>query len=375
MKRALNLLLALLLFPLLAGAETFTATLSGANEVGGGAPNGAGLAVVTVNGTQVSYTILVSGFDTPTAAHIHAGAAGANGNIVVDFAPAFTAGTASGTINSDTATVSAILANPAGFYVNVHSGQFPNGAVRGQLVAAASDAGTTVSWLPVVGKSRGANDTNFVTDLRIVNDSGATANVTLDYFTSSLSGQTAPSVTRTLTVAPGEEKVLDDVIGATIGVDGQLGGLKVTSDRNVVVSARVLNDLRASGRGTTGLAIPALEEGNTSGTLPFLSQASDAEFSANLGFRTNVGYFNPNATPVTATFTVRRASDGAILGTSARTIPGYSMVQQNVYDVIPAVQAADRAQANFYITWSANAPLFVYASVVDNKTGDSVYID
>ncbi|HEX2121059.1 MAG TPA: hypothetical protein VHL59_05385, partial [Thermoanaerobaculia bacterium] len=49
--------------------------------------------------------------------------------------------------------------------------------------------------------------------------------------------------------------------------------------------------------------------------------------------------------------------------------------QQNVYDVIPSVQTADRAQPNFYITWSATAPLFVYASVVDNKTGDSVYID
>lgn len=373
-RRILNLLLALV-FPLIAGAQTLTATLSGANEVGGGAPGGSGIAVVTFNGTQVSYTILVSGFDTPTVAHIHTGAAGTNGTILIDFAPTFVAGSATGTVNTSSANAAAVLANPAGFYVNVHSGQFPNGAVRGQLALTTTNAGNFVSWIPAVGKSRGANDTNFVTDLRIVNDSGAVANVTLDYFQSSLSGQTAPTATKSITVVAGEEKVLDDLLAGTFALDNQLGGLKVTSDRNVVVIARVFNDLRAQGLGTTGLAVPALTEVPTSGVLPFLSQASDADFAARLGFRTNVGYFNPSPTSVTVTFTARRASDGAVLGTSSREIPGFSHAQGNVYDIIPAVPASDRAQENFYVTWTSTGPVFVYGAIVDNKTGDSVYVD
>lgn len=34
---------------------------------------------------------------------------------------------------SSTELVRDILANPAGFYVNVHNAEFPNGTVRGQL--------------------------------------------------------------------------------------------------------------------------------------------------------------------------------------------------------------------------------------------------
>lgn len=374
MKRILMIVFAALLVSAAAYAQTFTATLSGANEVGGGAPAGAGLAVVTFNGTQVSYTILASGFDAPAVAHIHTGAAGTNGGILVDLAPSFVAGTASGTVNTTAAIVSSILANPAGFYVNVHSTQFPNGAVRGQLAGTTTNAGTRIAWLPAVGKTAGANNTNFVTDVRIVNDSGATANVTFDYFESSADGRTAPSITKVVSVAAGEEKVLDDFVGVTLGVTtNQLGGLKVTSDRNVLVTARIINDLRSTNQGTTGLAIPAIEEARTSGVLSFLSSASDADFAAGRGFRTNLGYFNPSATSVTATLTARRASDGAILGTNTRTIPGFSMLLGNVFDFVPSV--TDRNQNDFYVTWSATGPVFIFGSVVDNKTGDSLYVD
>lgn len=39
------------------------------------------------------------------------------------------------------------------------------------------------------------------------------------------------------------------------------------------------------------------------------------------------------------------------------------------------VAEADRIQPNLYVTWTSSAPLFVYGSVVDNKTGDSVLIE
>ena len=74
-------------------------------------------------------------------AHIHRGAAGvANGPIVVDFgSPGATSHTGCQAILPALATE--IMATPANFYVNVHNGTFPNGAMRGQLTKGPAPAG------------------------------------------------------------------------------------------------------------------------------------------------------------------------------------------------------------------------------------------
>ncbi|HKR62351.1 MAG TPA: CHRD domain-containing protein [Thermoanaerobaculia bacterium] len=372
MKRLATLLF-LLALSVAAHAQSFSALLTGANEVPAADPDGAGIAVVTITGTTIHYTVLAQNIGTPTGAHIHRGAAGTNGSIVVNFDVNTLANGSIGPV--DQALLNEIIANPSGFYVNVHTSEFPNGAIRGQLASAAAPEGARTIVLPVVGKVTGTNNTNFVTDMRVVNRGTTTANLTLDYFASSGNGQSAPNVTKTVTVAAGEEKVLDDLLGGTLQTSG-LGALRVTSDQNVLVSSRVINDLRSSNLGTTGFAMsgsPA-DAAPTSGTLSFLSQASGPDQSAGVGFRTNVGYFNPSASSVTATFVAHRASDGAVIGTNTVTIPGFSQLQQGVFGLLSNVPDANRAQSNFYITWSSSAPLFVYGSVVDNKTGDSVLI-
>ncbi len=37
--------------------------------------------------------------------------------------------------------------------------------------------------------------------------------------------------------------------------------------------------------------------------------------------------------------------------------------------------AGDQTQDDFYVTWTSTLPIYVYAAVVDNKTGDVVYVD
>lgn len=360
-----RLLLLLLLFPVAAFAQSFSATLSGANEVPSGDTDGIGFAVVTIEGTTLRYNVFTQNIGAPTLAHIHRGVAGANGSPVVDFNVGMLT---NGTATIATTLASEIAANPAAFYVNVHTAEFPGGAVRGQL-GGASGEGVRTAYLPVVGKVTGANNTNFVTDLRIVNHGSATANVTLDYFGAS-------AATASVTVAPGEQKVLDDVVGATLHATG-LGGLRITSDQNVTVTSRVINDLRSTSLGTTGFSVTAatLDDATTSGTISFLSQASLADIGAGAGFRTNIGWFNPSSSPATITFIARRTSDGAVLGSNNITVAANGMAQQGAFTLLSNVAEADRVQANFYVTWTSSAPLFVYGSVVDNKTGDSVLIE
>jgi hypothetical protein len=119
-----------------ARATFFAAKLSGANETAGGDQDGSGTAVVRIRDTEVCFLLSWSNIAAPMAAHIHMGAAGANGPVVVGFfAGALPANltAVTGCVTSTAATVDAIRANPAGFYANIHTAEFPAGAIRGQL--------------------------------------------------------------------------------------------------------------------------------------------------------------------------------------------------------------------------------------------------
>jgi hypothetical protein len=132
----------------------FTAQLRPANEVPpitNAESGGTGAVQITFEGADAgaqtaSFHIQLSGFPagtTLTGAHIHPGAPGVNGGVVVGTGIsattplALTEGITSfdtGNINVSAATAQAILNNPGGFYFNVHSTVNPGGVARGQLV-------------------------------------------------------------------------------------------------------------------------------------------------------------------------------------------------------------------------------------------------
>jgi CHRD domain len=118
-----------------AGGQVFSTELLGANEVPGpGDPDGSGTAVLTINRGigEICWTIEVEGIDPIFAAHIHPGAAGVAGGVLVPlmpndvFAP-------TGCVAVDRELAKTIAKNPSDYYVNVHTEPFPAGALRGQL--------------------------------------------------------------------------------------------------------------------------------------------------------------------------------------------------------------------------------------------------
>jgi len=66
------------------------------------------------------------------AAHIHRGAAGSNGPIVVPF-ESDANGITDECVTAELSLLNEIQQDPGGFYVNVHTETFPDGAIRGQL--------------------------------------------------------------------------------------------------------------------------------------------------------------------------------------------------------------------------------------------------
>jgi len=118
---------------------SFSTTLSGAGEVPGpGDEDGTGTAAITVDfaNSQVCYNVSVQNLTLPAAAmHIHSGASGEGGPVVVPFdkAPDESGSAVGCVLVSDMDLLNQIADSPAGFYVNVHTSDFPDGAVRGQV--------------------------------------------------------------------------------------------------------------------------------------------------------------------------------------------------------------------------------------------------
>ncbi len=109
-------------------------TLDGKAEVPPGDPNGSGefSAWVDPAKSRICYTLGTAGISTPTAAHIHRGAPNTAGPVVIplvtpvhDLSDTCTA--------VSPALASEIIANPGNFYVNVHTKDYPKGAIRAQL--------------------------------------------------------------------------------------------------------------------------------------------------------------------------------------------------------------------------------------------------
>lgn len=122
-----------------------TTKLSGSAEVPNpGDPKAGGTATLMISRPatgpgEVCFNISVTGIKLPAAAaHIHKGAAGVAGPVVVPFSAPDDKGMAMGcTEGVDAALIYDILTEPQNYYVNVHNTDFPNGAARGQLTSAA----------------------------------------------------------------------------------------------------------------------------------------------------------------------------------------------------------------------------------------------
>ena len=111
------------------------ASLDGTTEVPGpGNLSAFGTAILSVNLGQerVCFDVQLAELDDPTGVHIHEGAAGEAGDVVVSLTGA-SDGELAGCATAEPDVLNALLTNPSGFYVNVHTEEFPAGAIRGQL--------------------------------------------------------------------------------------------------------------------------------------------------------------------------------------------------------------------------------------------------
>ena len=215
--------------------------------------------------------------------------------------------------------------------------------------------------VPVVAKVLGAAGTSWRSDVRIFNGGPAAETVVLTYRTYT-GGQLAEEAISEQ-VPAGKVLAIDDVVGA-LGRDGESGTLTVEADdgsAELVVTSRTYN---ATLGGTYGQFVPAVANGSESATVLHLERSN--------AFRSNLGIAELSGSPAAVTWRLRDGS-GALLGTRTVELEPHELVQVN--DLFGAVGAGDRDNARVdIIVTSGPGAVAAYGSVVDNRTGDAIFV-
>ena len=117
------------------GGQTYTVAMTGEEETPVPGPAGA-KGAITLNidtaGGQLCYSGL--SYDGPGKAdqgHIHKGGKGFAGPVVVNLGLLEEGKDAC--VKADAKSLQAVVDDPAGHYVNLHTAEYPGGAVRGQV--------------------------------------------------------------------------------------------------------------------------------------------------------------------------------------------------------------------------------------------------
>lgn len=146
----LGLVASLALAGVVQAAEvTLTADLAAVTEGDSpGNPDGSGSATIVVDPAEgtLCWELSADGIGAVLQSHIHLGAEGESGDVVVPLDVDGFDGTSEGCIEpmEDAAALQAIVDDSAGYYVNLHTEDFPGGAIRGQLAGASEPPDTAL---------------------------------------------------------------------------------------------------------------------------------------------------------------------------------------------------------------------------------------
>ena len=191
--------------------QSFSATLSGKDEVPPTESNSTGTAKFQVNenNSQVSYWVNITGIKKVNQAHIHNGTSGENGDIVatlskgktakgddrpsqIGFAGKITKDDLQGPLKGKEISDLVTLMSDGGAYANVHTDKYPKGAIRGQIASTSASTDTGASTNATTASTDTGASTNATSTLSS-SESNTDANATSDGQQESASSQSTDS--------------------------------------------------------------------------------------------------------------------------------------------------------------------------------------
>lgn len=233
-------------------------------------------------------------------------------------------------------------------------------------VAVAASAQTL--YIPASANAEGVNQTRWKTDLQLKAKGEAAATVTIELLESREENSDPVAVEHT--VGAGESLRLADLLETEFSFTGTAALRLSATSGEILATSRTFNDAPA---GTYGQTVPAVADGDGIGfgTMSNLIQLSRSP-DPSAGFRTNIGYVNLVESRTVVELDLYSA-DSAYLGTLSHNLKAYEHRQLN--DVFSLAGADDVADGYAVArTTSEEGRFIAYASVVDNGSGDAVFI-
>lgn len=214
----------------------------------------------------------------------------------------------------------------------------------------------------------GLEDTDWRTDLEVCNFTGDAAEFDLNLLMTDHNNASPQFVSITLAATTCER--VSDVLDVSFSYEGS-AALEIQSSRGeLTVSSRTYNTTEI---GTYGQFLPGASEATAvaAGEEARIIQLAQSTGSST-GFRTNIGFVNRAGTPTIVVLDLRTET-GASLGTLEFTLEPYEHRQIN--RVFRQVTSGEVSNGFAVVsTSSTGAGFMAYASVVDNASGDPVYI-
>jgi len=216
--------------------------------------------------------------------------------------------------------------------------------------------------LPAVAHTPGFAGTQWWTDVTVVNTGATAARVDLALYPR----DGGAVVTNSVEVAAGSATFLSDVVGSLTGGAAAVGWMRLSAPAGgLAVASRTFNDDPV---GTYGQGIPAVP---TAALLGSGDRAVLAGLVEDGVHRTNLGIASTASVDTTVRVSVRR-EDGTVIGELDVPVPASGLVQLDRV-LSSRFGFAGRAWA-LVSSDDPDARYTAYASVVDEGTGDPVYV-
>jgi hypothetical protein len=222
---------------------------------------------------------------------------------------------------------------------------------------AAGATGPFSYWIPAVIHKPGLNNSQWRSDVAVLNRSSQAATLTLKIH--------APSGLQTMTMplAGNAQALLRDVAGQ-LGITADSGALEVDSDHDIFLTGRTYNQVDAThtyGQDYDGQAPGDVLAAGQSAWLPQLTE--------NALFRTNIGITNTGTAAANVTVTLYGSAGNQMWSNNLDYTPGQFYQYQQPY---LGVGGIDSGYA--MVTVNTGSGVVAYASVIDQNTGDPTTI-